>query len=275
MNFLEMKLEDLPGELWFLILSYLSPLEAFYTFKSINNRRIYSILIDMYLIRQVDNNSSLKLNISLACIPLFMYNFAMSNIISHYSNLIQSLKLSNVQTPGQINDFIKRYSFQYVKSLCLIEPTSDELNIIVKDLANVKMLDIQSKSMHSFDVDTIKTILYSKPSINSCCLTQFYEDFISIDSYSFIQTLKIDSCDYLCFINILNHFCLLENLSINSLSISQNTTLTSNNLTQNPILIKDLQIRALSIPFHYFLLLFPSFEKLQRFSLSIMCDEGS
>ena len=69
--FLEMKLEDLPGELWFLILSYLSPLEAFYAFNNINNARIHSIHTDMYLIRREENNCSSVLKISLAHTPLF------------------------------------------------------------------------------------------------------------------------------------------------------------------------------------------------------------
>ncbi|CAF0797965.1 unnamed protein product [Rotaria sordida] len=139
-----MKFEDLPGELWFLILSYLIPLEAFYAFKNINNARINSILIDMYLIQQdkdKDNCSSI-LNISLSHLPLFMYNFAIKNVISYYSNIIHSLTLSNQQTPGEINNFLEKYSFKYdfkyLKSLYLIEPSSIELNIIVNDLSNIK-----------------------------------------------------------------------------------------------------------------------------------------
>src|SRR5690349_6466384 len=108
-----MKLEDLPGELWFLILSYLSPLEAFYAFNNTNNARIHSILIDMYLIKRNEDNCSSILNISLVHIPLYMYNFAISNVISFYSNIIYSLTLSNERTPGQINNFLEKYSFKY------------------------------------------------------------------------------------------------------------------------------------------------------------------
>ncbi|CAF3474740.1 unnamed protein product [Rotaria sp. Silwood1] len=273
-----MQFEDLPGELWFLILSYLSPLEAFYAFSSINNARIHSILTDMYLVRQGNDKCSSILNISLAHLPLFMYNFAITNIISYYSNVIHSLTLSNQQTPGEINSFLQKYSFKYdfksLKSLCLIEPSSNELNIIINDLSNIKMLDIQSKEIYSFDKDTIQKILYSKSSIDYCCLSQFHQNFISNDSYSFIQTLIIDSCEYLCFINILNHFCLLKKLSINILSMSHNAILSSNNLIEHPVSIKNLKLRAFSIPFDYLLVLFCLFENIQKFSLSIICDEG-
>lgn len=103
-----MKLEDLPNELWFLILSYLSPLETFYAFNNINNSRIQSILTDMYLIRRDDNDYSSALRISLAQVPLFMYNFAVSNLLSFYSNVIHSLTLSNDRTPGQITSFLEK-----------------------------------------------------------------------------------------------------------------------------------------------------------------------
>ncbi|CAF4483309.1 unnamed protein product [Rotaria socialis] len=274
----EMKLEDLPGEIWFLILSYVSPLEAFYAFKKIKNTRINSIMTEMYLIRQVGDNYSSILNLSLAHASLSMYNFAMSDIIPYYSHMIHELILSNRQTPGEINDFLQKYSlthdFTYLSCLRLIEPSPIELNIIVNDIQNVKMIDIQSKYMHSYDVNTIQTILYSKPTIDYCCLSQFHQNFISKDSYSFIQSLKIDSCDYLCFLSILNHFCLLEKLSINTLSMPRNVILSSNNLIENPLLIKDLKLRAFSIRFDYLLVLFPFFENIQRFSLSLVCDEG-
>jgi len=273
-----MKIEDLPGELWFLILSYLSPLEAFYAFNNINNARIHSILIDMYLIRHDEDNCSSILNISLVHIPLFMYNFAISNVISFYSNVIYSLTLSNERTPGQINHFLEKYSFKYdftyLKSLRLIEPTSNEFNIIINDLSNIIKLDIQSKEMHSFDINIIQKILYSKPTINHCSLSQFRQDFILNNSYSFIKKLIINSCDYLCFINILNHFSLLEKLSINILSMSRNVILSSINLINNSILIKHLKLRAFSIPFNYLQILFPYLENIHIFSLSIFCDEG-
>ncbi|CAF3838134.1 unnamed protein product [Rotaria sordida] len=275
-----MKFEDLPGELWFLILSYLTPLEAFYAFKNINNARINSILIDMYLIQQdkdKDNCSSI-LNISLSHLPLFMYNFAIKNVISYYSNIIHSLTLSNQQTPGEINNFLEKYSFKhdfkYLKSLYLIEPSSIELNIIVNDLSNIKIINIQSKDIYSFDINTIQKILYSIPSIEYCCLSRFHQNFILNNSYSFIKNLIIDSCDYLCFINILNHFGSLKKLSINILSMPRDPILSSNNLIENSILIEDLKLRAFSIRFDYLLILFPSFENIQKFSLSIICDEG-
>jgi hypothetical protein len=273
-----MKLEDLPGELWFLILSYLSPLEAFYAFNNINNARIESLLIDMYLIEREENHCSSILNISLLHLPLYMYKFAVSNVISFYSNIIYSLTLSNERTPSQINNFLEKYSFKYdftyLKSLRLIEPTSNEFNRIINDLTTIKKLVIQSKEMHLFDVHTIQKILYFKSTIIHCCLSQFREDFILNNSYSFIQKLNINSCDYLCFIHILNHFSLLEKLSIHSLSMSRNVILSSINLMNNSILIQDLKIRALSIPFNYLQILFPYFENLHRFSLSILCDEG-
>jgi hypothetical protein len=273
-----MKLEDLPGELWFLILSYLTPLEAFYAFNNINNVRIHSILTDMYLIQQDEDNCSSILNISLVHIPLYMYNFAISNAISFYSNIIHSLTLSNERTPGQINSFLQKYSFKYdftyLKSLHIIEPSFNEFNTIINGLSNLKLLNIQSKEMHSFDINTIQKILYSKPTITQCCLSLFRQDFILNTSYSFIQKLVINSCDYLCFVNILNHFCLLEILSINILSMSRNAILSSINLMDNSILIKDLKIRAFSIPFDYLHILFPYFENIQIFSFAIVCDEG-
>ena len=207
-----------------------------------------------------------------------MYNFAVSNVISFYSNIIYSLTLSNVQTPGQITNFLQKYSFKYdftyLKFLRLIEPSFNEFNIIINDLSNIKILDIQSKEMHSFDINTIQKILYSKPSITHCCLNQFRQDFIINTSYSLIQNLVINSCDYLCFVNILNHFCLLEKLSISILSMSRDVNLKSIRLVDNPMLIKDLKIRAFSIPFDYLHILFPYFENIQTFSLSIVCDEG-
>ncbi len=276
--FVEMKLEDLPGELWFLILSYLSPLEAFYAFNNITNARIQSILIDMYLIEREEDNCSSILNISLVHLPLFMYNFAISNVISFYSNIIYSLTLSNERTPGQINNFLEKYSFKYdftyLKILRLIEPTSNEFNRIINDLTTIEKLDIQSKEMHLFDLDIIQKILYFKSTIIHCCLSQFREDFILNNSYSFIQILYINSCDYLCFIHILNHFSLLEKLSIHTLSMSRHVILSSINLMNNSILIKHLKLRAFSIPFNYLQILFPYFENLHRFSLSILCDEG-
>ena len=273
-----MKLEDLPVELWFLILSYLSPLETFYAFYTIKNVRIHSILTDMYLIRQDDDNNSSKLNISLDYVPLLMYNFAVSKVIPFYSNVIQSLTLSNEQTPGQINHFLHKHSFKsnfsYLKSLRLVEPSSNELNIIINDLSDIHTLDIQSKTMYSLDIVTIQKILYFKTSINQFCLSRFRQDFILNGWYSFIKSLIIDSCDYLCFINIFKHFCLLEKLSINILSMSRNAVLSSINLIENTLSIKDLKIRAFSIPFDYFQILFPLFENMQRFSLAIICDEG-
>ena len=273
-----MKLEDLPGELWFLILSYLTPLEAFYAFNNINNARIHSILIDMYLIQQDEDNCSSILNISLVHIHYILYNFAISNVISFYSNIIYSLTLSNERTPGQINNFLEKYSFKYdfpyLKSLYIIEPSSTEFNIIINDLSNIKKLSIQSKEMHLFDINTIQKIIYLKPTINHCYLSQFRQDFILNNSYSFIKIFDINSCDYLCFINILNHFGLLEKLSINILSMSRNVILSSINLMDNQILIKHLKLRAFSIPFDYLHILFPYFENLQTFSLSIVCDEG-
>jgi hypothetical protein len=273
-----MKLEDLPGELWFLILSYLSPLESFYAFNNINNARIHSILTDMYLIRRDEDKCSSALNISLVHIPLYMYKFAVSNVISFYSNIIYSLTLSNDRTPGQINSFLQKYSFKYdftyLKCLRLIEPSSNEFNIIINDLPNITRLDIQSKEMHSFDVNTIQKILYTKSSINSCCLSQFRQDYILNKSYSFIQKLVINSCNYLCFINILNHFSLLEKLSINILSMSPNVILSSINLMEKPVFIKELKIRAFSIPFDYLQILLPYFETIQIFSFAIVCDEG-
>jgi hypothetical protein len=276
--FLEMKFEDIPGELWFLILSYLSPLEAFYSFNNLNNARIHSILTAMYLIRQDEDNYSSVLHISFVDLPLFMYKYSQSNIISSYSNVIRSLTLSNERTPGQINDFLQKFSFkydfQYLKSLRLIEPLSNELNIIINDLPNINMIDIQSKKMHSFDIDTIQQVLYSKSSINQCTLSQFREDFILNKSYSLIQNLILHSCDYLSFVNILNHFYLLEKLTINMLTISRNVTLSSIQLIEKPILIRNLKLRAFSIPFDYFQILFPFFENIQTFSLAIICDEG-
>ncbi|CAF3689916.1 unnamed protein product [Adineta steineri] len=273
-----MKLEDLPGELWFAILSYLPPLDAFYAFNNTDNARIHSILTDMYLIRRDEDNCSSIINISLAHIPLLMYNFAVSNVISFYSNIIHSLTLSNDQTPDQINSFLVKYSFKYdftyLKCLHLIEPSSNEFNLIINDLSNITMLNIQSKQMHSFDINTIQQILYNKPTIKHCCLSQFRQDFILNNSYSFIQKLNINSCDYLCFINILNHFYLLEKLSINILSMSRNAVLSSIDLIQNPVLIKNLKIRAFSIPFDYFQILFPYLENIQIFSFAIVCDEG-
>ncbi|CAF2874563.1 unnamed protein product [Rotaria sp. Silwood2] len=56
--------------------------------------------------------------------------------------------------------------------------------------------------------------------------------------------------------------------------MSRNVILSSNNLIENPISIRDLKLRVFSIPFDYLLIIFPSFEKIQKFSLSIICDEG-
>lgn len=272
-----MKLEDLPGELWFLILSYLSPLESFYAFNNLNTR-IHSILLEMYLIKHEDDNRSSILNISLTHIPLYMYNFAISNVISYYSNIIYSLTLSNDRTPGQIKNFLEKYSFKYdftyLNSLSLIEPTSNEFNIIINDIKNVKNLKIQSKDMQSFDINTIEKILYFKSRIHSCSLSQFHQDFFRNNSYSFIKTLIINSCNYLCFINILNHFILLEKLTINILSMSRSVILSSVNLINQTIVLKYLKLRAFSIPFNYLQVLFPYFENIEIFSLSIFCDEG-
>ncbi|CAF5169319.1 unnamed protein product, partial [Rotaria sp. Silwood1] len=91
-----MKLEDLPGELWFLIPSYLLPVEVLYAFSDVNNKRIRSILTEMYSIRKKNGPSLLK--ISLVDIPLFLYQFAILHVISLYYNEIHSLTLSNEQT---------------------------------------------------------------------------------------------------------------------------------------------------------------------------------
>lgn len=273
-----MLLENLPAELWFHILSYLSPLDAFYAFDDISNVRINYILHDMYSIRQTEDNSFLKLNISLTNIPLFMYNFAVANVISLYSNVIYSLTLSNAETPNAISSFIRKFflksDFPNLKFLHLIEPTANEFNTIINDLSNVNRLNVQSKSMHTFDVDTIKKVLYSAPSLKNCCFSQFHENFILKNSYSWIEKLVIDSCDYLCFISILNHFTLLEKLSINRLSMSHNTTSSPMKGVKKPTFIKDLRIRAFSIPFNYLQMLFPYFADIEKFSLSIVCDEG-
>ncbi|UJR37017.1 hypothetical protein I4U23_029724 [Adineta vaga] len=273
-----MKIEELPGELWFLILSYLSPLEAFYAFNNVNNSRIHSILTDMYLIRRDDDNSSSVLNISLVHVPLFMYNFAISNVISFYSNIIHSLTLSNDQTPGEITNFLQKYSFKYdfpyLKYLHLIEPTSNEFNTIIDDLFNIKIIDIQSRQIHLFNLDIIQKLLYSKSSIIDCRLSQFRQDFISQSSNAFIRKLSIHSCDYLSFVNIISHFALLEYLSIQTLLMSRHAILTSIHRLDKPIVLKYLKLRAFSIPFEYLQILFPYLENLQRFSLAILCDEG-
>ncbi|CAF3711674.1 unnamed protein product [Rotaria sp. Silwood1] len=270
-----MKLEDLPGELWFLILSYLSPVEVFYAFSDVNNKRIRSIFTEMYSIRKKNGSSLLK--ISLVDIPLFLYQFAILHVISLCYNEIHSLTLSNEQTPDQIKDFLQKYSFKdfkYLKFLCLIKTSSNEFNIIINDLCNVETLDIQSEDINSFDINTVQKIFYSESSIILCYLSEFQEEFILNNSHSSMKELVINSCDYLCFVNVLNHFCSLEKLTINTLLMSSNVILGSNSFKENSILlIKDLKICAHSIPFDYLQRLFRYFENIQIFSLSIVSDE--
>ncbi|CAF1268055.1 unnamed protein product [Adineta ricciae] len=273
-----MNFEDLPSELWFLILSYLSPLEAFYTFNNINNSRIQAILTDMYVIRRDDDDYSSALRISLAQVPLFIYNFAVSNLLSFYSNVIHSLTLSNDRTPGQIASFLDKYSFKYdfpyLKCLHLIEPTANEFDLIVNDLSTVRKVVFQSKEMHLFNSNTMHKLLYSKFSITDCHLSQFRQDFICPSSYSCIRNLVIHSCDYLSFITILDQFSLLNSLSIRSLSISRHVQLTSIHLMNHPVLVKHLKLRAISIPFDYLQIVFPYLENLRKFSFAILCNEG-
>ncbi|CAF5087018.1 unnamed protein product, partial [Rotaria sp. Silwood1] len=241
-----MKLDDLPGELWFLILSYLSPVEVFYEFSDVNNKRIGSILTEMYSIRKKNGSSLLK--ISLVDIPLFLYQFAILHVISLCYNEIHSLTLSNEQTPDQIKDFLQKYSFKdfkYLKFVRLIKPSSNEFNIIINDLCTVETLDIQSEDINSFDINTVQKIFYSQSSIIHCYLSKFQEEFILNNSHSSMKELVINSCDYLCFVNILNHFCSLEKLTINTLLMSSNVILGSNPFKKNSILlIKDLKICA-------------------------------
>ncbi|CAF1528437.1 unnamed protein product [Rotaria sordida] len=232
----------------------------------------------MYLIQQDKDNCSSILNISLSHLPLFMYNFGIKNVISYYSNIIHSLILSNEQTPDQIKDFLQKYSFKdfkYLKFLRLIKPSSNEFSIIINDLCNVETLDIQSEDINSFDINTVQKIFYSESSIIHCYLSEFQEEFILNNSHSSMKELVINSCDYLCFVNILNHFCSLEKLTINTLLMSSNVILGSNPFKENSILlIKDLKICAHSIPFDYLQRLFRYFENIQIFSLSIVSDEG-
>ncbi|CAF1378277.1 unnamed protein product [Rotaria sordida] len=140
---------------------------------------------------------------------------------------------------------------------------------------NIKTLDIQSEDINSFDINTVQKIFYSESSIIHCYLSEFQEEFILNNSHSSMKELVINSCDYLCFVNILNHFCSLEKLTINTLLMSSNVILGSNPFKENSILlIKDLKICAHSIPFDYLQRLFRYFENIQIFSLSIVSDEG-
>lgn len=269
----QMKLEDLPGELWFVILSYLSPLEAFYAFNSLFNTRIQSILSDMYSIKDDDHHRSSILNISLRDLPMFMYQFAVSNVLAFYSNIIHSLTLSNQRTPRQIEQFCIKYSFKYdfpyLKSLRLIEPTSNELTSIINDLSSIEKLHIQSKDMHE---NTLQKILYEKSSLIHCSFSYFRENFIRMNvPSSFLRILSIDSCDYQCFIEILKHFVFLERLVINKLTIAHDIL---NTTIDHSLSIQQLKLRAFSIPWNSLQSLFPYLEHLQRFSLSIFCDEG-
>ena len=273
-----MKLENLPGELWFVILSYLSPLEAFYAFHNLFHARIQSILFEMYSIQRDDHPCSSILNISLAHLPLFMYHFAISNILTFYSNILHSLTLSNERTPGQIDHFLKKYSFKYdfpcLKSLRLIEPTSTELKEIIDDLSSMDKLHIQSKDMHRFNLDTLHKILYGKINLFHCSFSQFRDDFIRTEQFSSLRSLSIDSCDYQCFIQILNHFSSLKLLFIHTLTMSRNHLASSIDLIDRSLAIQQLKLRVFSIPWNYLQMIFPYLENLQRFSLAVFCDEG-
>ena len=274
-----MKLEDLPGELWFVILSYLSPLEAFYAFNHLFNTRIQSILLEMYSIKDDDHQRSSILNISLLHLPVFMYHFAVSNVLAFYSNIIHSLALSNQRTPRQIENFLIKYSFKYdfpyLKSLRLIEPTSNEFNSIINDISSIEKLHIQSKDMHTFDRNTLQKILYGKSNLIHCSFSLFREDFIRMNSSSFLRILSIDSCDYQCFIRILNHLSFLEKLFINKLTFSRDILASAMDLIDHSLAIQQLKLRAFSIPWNSLQIIFPYLEHLQRLSLSIFCDEGS
>lgn len=275
----QMKLEDLPGELWFVILSYLSPLEAFYAFNQLFNVRIQSILSEMYSIKDDDDHHrSSILNISLLHLPVFMYHFAVSNVLAFYSNIIHSLTLSNQRTPRQIENFLIEYSFKYdfpyLKSLRLIEPTSNELNSIINEISSIEKLHIQSKDMQTFERSTLHKILYDKSSVIHCSFSQFQEDFIRMNSSSFVRVLSIDSCDYQCFIRILNHLSLLEKLFINKLTFSRHILASAIELIDHSLSIEQLKLRAFSIPWNSLQIIFPYLEQLQRLSLSIFCDEG-
>jgi hypothetical protein len=265
-----MQFEDLPGELWFMVLSYLSPVEAFYAFDGINHMRVRCILKEMYQLEQM--------HVSLVDLPLILYDFARLSIIAPYSKTIHALKLSNERTPGQIKDFLQHYSLQNdfpcLKCLHLIEPLSDEVTTLVNDLPDIESIDIRSKEMHTFDVNSIRTLLYFKPSIIACSLSQFRSDFLAKDSFSSLRRLIIHSCDYSTFITILNHFCRLEKLTINNLFMTREVIFPSDNLLDKVTSIKDLALSVFSISFNYLQKLFPYFEYLRRFSLSIVGDEG-
>ena len=265
-----MQFEDLPGELWLMILSYLSPVEAFYALDGINNTRVQCILNEMYQLEQR--------HVSLVDLPLILYDFARLSIIAPYSKTMHALTLSNERTPGQINDVLQHYSLPsdlpHLKFLSLIEPSPEEVTTILNDLPDIESIHIRSKEMHTFDVNSIRTIFHSKPSIITCSMSQFRPEFLAKDSVSALQRLTIHSCDYSTFITILNHFVRLEKLTIENLSMARDVNFSSDNLLNKVIPIKDLSLRVFSISFNYLQKLFPYFEYLRRFSLSIVGDEG-
>jgi len=273
-----MKFEELPGELIFHILSYLKPLDVFYAFHNLINYRLQSIIIDMYAIKYDEDDYSSNLNISLVDVPLFMFDFALSNVISFYSNMIHSLTLSNKRTPKQIDSFLEKYSFKYdftyLKSLTLIEPTNDELNEILPNLPNIQTLSIRSKHMYLFDRRLLQQILYVKRTLVNCFLSQFEFDYICQQSRSFIRKLHIQSCDFSCFIHLFNSFLWLEFLELNFLSISPSQMFSSNQIIQHEIKLKHFKLDTSNIAWHNLQIIFPLLKNLQRFSLGIASDEG-
>jgi len=132
-----MKFEFLPNEIVFVCFEYLHIFDIFYSFDQLNNR-FFQLIRNISF--QLNFENVQKIKFDKFCIKM------KSN--PEIKKQIYSLKLSNINTCGQINEFLSIFSFNefsYLQSLTLIEAEKQNIEKLKTTLS--QLFDLSSFHM--------------------------------------------------------------------------------------------------------------------------------
>jgi len=150
------KLEDLANEILLDIFDHLRPIDIIHAFSMLNYR--LQILINQRRMH-VDLSTNISLN---------EFNEYCSKIFLDYSSCIYSIRLSNMETCGGMNLFLKKFSqinitFPNLYTMSFIEPNESEY----KQIITLKHLtSIYVKYNKTYEKDIHPGLIFDIPSLN-------------------------------------------------------------------------------------------------------------